>query len=77
MYKESHLSDQINNIWIDKSTNIVNYVMKLTTCGKTKVQRKSFIWPNSQHVDRQMYKESNLSDQINNMGIDKCTKKVI
>ena len=24
-----------------------------------------------------MYKESNLSDQINNMGIDKCTKKVI
>jgi hypothetical protein len=59
--KESHLSDQINNMGIpvDKCTKIVIYLTKLTT------------W------DRQMYKESNLSDQINNMGIDKCTKKVI
>ena len=28
-------------------------------------------------MERQKYKKSNLSDHINNMGIDKCTKKVI
>ena len=28
-------------------------------------------------MDRQKYKESNFSDQINNMRIGKCTKKVI
>ena len=42
-YKESHLSDHFNNMWIDKCTKKVIYLTKLTTCGQTKVQRKSFI----------------------------------
>ena len=53
-YKESHLSDQINNIWIDKSTKIVNYVTRqkykeshlsdqIHNMWIDKVQRKSFI----------------------------------
>ena len=28
------------------------------------------------HVDRKMYKESHLFDQINNMWIEKCTKNL-
>ena len=32
-YKESNLSDQIHNMWIDKSTKKVIYLTKLTTCG--------------------------------------------
>jgi predicted ABC-type ATPase len=59
MYKECNIADQIN-MWIEKCTKKVIYLIKLTI-----------------NVDREMYKESNLSDQINNMWIDKCTKKVI
>jgi hypothetical protein len=33
MYKESNLSDQINNMWIDKCTKKVIYLTKLTICG--------------------------------------------
>ena len=36
MYKESHLSDQINYMWIDKCTKKVIYLTKFTTCGQTK-----------------------------------------
>ena len=33
MYKESHLSNQINNMWIEKCTKKVIDLTKLTICG--------------------------------------------
>ena len=33
MYKESHLSNQIKNMWIEKCKKKVIYLTKLTICG--------------------------------------------